>query len=70
MKTEPKWFPIETAPHPNVWILGRNAEGVEHETAWGKTSHVPLYGWNYGNDVEDMNLWHPIEWMEILDDLL
>ena len=57
-----KWRPIETAKTPNIWVLGRDVNGVIHETAWGKTSHISLYGWNFGDDVEDMNLWYPIEW--------
>lgn len=34
----------------------------ERLTFWGKTSHVPIYGWNWGRDPEDQNLWEPTHW--------
>lgn len=63
------WQPIETAPKDGTRIIGIMRGGVpgryiytRRKTYWGKTSHVPLYGWNYGRDVEDQNLWHPTHW--------
>ena len=53
--------PIETAPRTGKRICGRHAAGNERLTYWGKTSHVPMYGWNYGDNPEDQNLWGPIE---------
>ncbi len=68
------WQPIETAPKDGTRILGRRPYAetftgkLRHltlKTFWGKTSHVPLYGWNHGNDVENMNLWEPTRWMPL-----
>lgn len=69
-----KWRSIETAPVDGTVILGRRAYAErytgklwyeQHKTRWCKTSHVPLYGWNYGRDVENMNLWEPTHWMPL-----
>jgi hypothetical protein len=67
------WQDIKSAPGDGRRILGRRSY-VErltgklryetHKTYWGKTSHVPLYGWNYGRNPEDQNLWHPTHWKE------
>lgn len=67
------WRLIETAPKDGTRILGRrayiapwpastNQRYQTRKTFWGKTSHVPLYGWNYGRDVEDLDLWEPTHW--------
>jgi hypothetical protein len=67
------WQLIESAPHDGRRILGRRSYAERftgklryetHKTYWGKTSHVPLYGWNFGRDPEDQNLWHPTHWKE------
>ena len=70
-----KWQPIETAPTDGTRILGRRFASVDRytgalryhtrKTFWGKTSHVSLYGWNWGRDVEDQNLWQPEHWKPI-----
>ena len=58
------WKPMSSAPRDGIKILGRNEE--ETRTTWfGKTSHVPLYGWCFGHDPEDIDLWEPTEWTEI-----
>lgn len=68
-----EWMPIETAPKDGVRVIG--AEMYIHHwgrhkpiyrrrmrvTWWGKTSHVPLYGWCHGR-VEDVDLWQPTQW--------
>ena len=66
------WQPIETAPKDGTRVLGRRLQRVErftsvvhyeeHKTFWGKTSHVPLYGWNWGRDPEDQRMWEPTHW--------
>jgi hypothetical protein len=58
------WKPIESAPRDGTWFVGRKF-GVELLTQWGKTSHVPLYGWcfvlsDYGDP--DYDIWQPNEW--------
>ena len=69
-----KWQPIETAPQDGTRILGRHTYADRYtgklryytrKTFWGKTSHIPLYGWNWGRDVEDLNLWEPNYWKPI-----
>lgn len=59
-----EWRLIATAPKDGTWFMGRKS-GVELRTQWGKTSHVPLYGWCYiHSDYEDpeYDLWHPEYW--------
>lgn len=71
------WQVIDTAPKDGTWILGRRPRierytGIlryeKHKTFWGKTSHVPLYGWNYGRNIESMNLWEPTHWQPLPSD--
>jgi hypothetical protein len=65
------WRPIQEAPRDGTLILGRRSYADRYtgllryqkrRTFWGKTSHVPLYGWNWGRDPEDQNLWSPTYW--------
>jgi hypothetical protein len=58
------WRPMDSAPRDGTWFVARRG-GVELQTQWGKTSHVPLYGWcyvlsDYGDP--DYDLWQPEEW--------
>lgn len=68
------WMPMDSAPRNGTFVIGQRAyierssgrlRYETHKTWWGKTSHVPLYGWNYGRDVEDLDLWEPERWREI-----
>ena len=60
------WHPIDTAPRDGTRIIARrNPEDVGGKgrvTWFGKTSHVPLYGWCIGTDPENIDLWRPDEW--------
>ena len=74
-----EWRDISTAPRDGTRIIGRQREVgklsdgprrimgklyyLRRITWFGKTSHVPLYGWCYGKDVENVNLWNPTHWM-------
>lgn len=68
------WQPIGTAPKDGTRVLGRltyadRYTGIlryhKRKTFWGKTSHIPLYGWNWGQDVENLCLWDPEHWKPI-----
>lgn len=66
------WQPISTAPKDGTWILARvwvarypRDRYSTRKTAWNKTSHLPIWGWVHGRDVEQLDLWHPTEWRPI-----
>lgn len=68
------WQTIETAPKDGTRFMGRKSEPdrytgklryTKRRTWFGKTSHVPLYGWAHGCDVEDIDLWQPTHWMPL-----
>jgi hypothetical protein len=44
---------------------------MERDTQWGKTSHVPLYGWCHmiqaGDHEPEFDLWQPVEWKPAID---
>lgn len=61
-----RWQLIETAPKDGTHFLAANEESRVINISWyGKTSHVPLYGWCQGDDAEDIDLWHPTHWMAL-----
>jgi hypothetical protein len=60
-----KWQPIETAPKDCLQKLGF-VDGRVRFIYWGKTSHVPLYGWNVADQgVENCELCEPSHWMPL-----
>lgn len=59
------WQPIETAPRVATRILGL-VEGVPRFICYGKTSHVPMYGWILTDQgPEDCELCEPTLWMPL-----
>lgn len=62
------WKPISSAPIDGSRFLATHIKsGVVCVTWFGKTSHVPLYGWCEGDDPEDIDLWEPTHWMPLPD---
>jgi hypothetical protein len=60
------WLAIETAPKDGSRFLAVHAKSCVIAITWyGKTSHVPLYGWCEGEDCEDVDLWQPTHWMPL-----
>lgn len=60
-----EWRPISSAPKDGTRIMGSRDIHEARVTWWGKTSHVPLYGWCYGDDPENIDLWEPDEWQPL-----
>lgn len=58
-----EWQPIETAPRtgkPFLAVYGGQVRVVQ----WGKTSHVPIYGFCLADQgVEDFDICDPTHWM-------
>lgn len=68
MKSMNLWQPIETAPKDGTRFIGQGMGefGERYLVTWyGKVSHVSLYGWCHGIDVEDIDLWQPTRWHPI-----
>lgn len=69
-----EWLDIATAPKDGTVILGRLSYAERYtgklryhtrKTRWGKTSHVPLYGWTFGRGPEDQDIWAPSHWKPV-----
>ena len=57
-----EWQPIETAPRQRRFLA--LVDGLVRFVAWGKTSHVPMYGWCLVDQgAEDSELCEPTHWM-------
>lgn len=68
MNTLPGWSLISSAPRDGTRFIGRKTLGapgklryLKRVTSYGKTSHVPLYGFCHGKG-EDFDLWEPTHW--------
>jgi hypothetical protein len=61
------WQPIETAPRPDVHFLAV-VDGQVRIVSWGKTSHVPIYGFCLRDQgAEDSDICEPTHWMPLPD---
>jgi hypothetical protein len=64
----PQWQPIETAPKDGTDVMVWDGE-VRTLSTWGKTAHVPIYGWLQiaWADPEDADLMYPqpTHWMPL-----
>lgn len=59
-----QWLPIETAPRQRRFLA--LVDGLVRFVAWGKTSHVPMYGWCLVDQgAEDSELCEPTHWMPL-----
>lgn len=59
-----KWQPMETAPK-DARILAV-VRGQVRMVKWGKTSHVPIYGWCLADQgVEDFDICEPTGWIPL-----
>lgn len=65
---------IENAPRDGTPIKGRiktvdrytgRLLYTTRKTWWGKVSHVPIHGWCWGSDPENINLWEPKLWQPL-----
>lgn len=60
-----QWQPIETAPKDGTHVLAA-VRGLTRIVSWGKTSHVPLYGFCLADQgAEDSDLCEPTHWMPL-----
>ncbi len=59
------WMPIESAPIVPGRKLGW-VDGTVRFIYYGKTSHVPIYGWNTCDEgAEDCELCEPTHWQPL-----
>lgn len=59
------WRPIAEAPRDGTHILAV-VEGQTRRVAWGKTSHIPLYGFCLADQgAEDFDLCEPTLWQHL-----
>lgn len=64
-RPEARWQPMDTAPKVVGRIIG-SVDGRARFICWGKTSHVPMYGWILTDQgAEDADLCEPDGWMEL-----
>lgn len=60
-----EWKPIETAPRDGTRFRAM-VNGRARICAWGKTSHVPIYGFCLADQgPEDFDLCEPTDWMPL-----
>jgi hypothetical protein len=62
-----KWYPMVDDMPKDRPLLGV-VDGRVRVIQWGKTSHVPIYGWCLADQgVEDFDICHPTHWMRLPD---
>ena len=62
---EVQWRPIEEAPKDGTRFLAA-VDGMVRTVAYGKTSHVPLYGFCVADEgPEDFDICHPTHFMPL-----
>ena len=62
--TDTGWRPIETAPRDRPILAV--VDGATRVVRWGKTSHIPLYGWCLADQgAEEFDLCHPKLWQPL-----
>lgn len=73
-----RWRPMSEAPRDGTTFIARRVPEDSqrgyggNKTWWGKTSHVPLYGWCYfidEDDPEEVSLWQPDEWRYVVEEV-
>ena len=59
-----EWRPIETAPKDELILASVNGE--VRLVSWGKTSHVPMYGFCLADQgMEEYDMCSPTHWMPL-----
>lgn len=62
------WLPMTTAPQTGRFLA--SVDGEVRVVAWGKTSHVPIYGFCLADQgPEDFDLCKPQAWQPLPDAL-
>lgn len=60
----PRWRDMETAPRDR-FLIGW-VDGMVRFIRYGKTAHVPMFGWNLADQgAEDFDLCKPDAWMPL-----
>ena len=62
---ESEWQAMDSAPKDGTLFIGA-VDGKARLVAWGKISHIPLYGFCLADQgAEDFDLCEPTHWMPL-----